>query len=264
MNGLRYDWATIRVLWRRDLLRFLRQPARILGALGQPVIFWAVIGSGMTRSFRLPEGSGAQLDYLEFFYPGVVLMVALFASIFASVSIIEDRHHGFLQSVLAGPASRWALVVGKCLGSCSVALLQIALFLLLAPLAGFGLGQVNWLTLGATLFGSCLGLSALGFAVAWWLDNVQAYHAIQMTFLVPLWVVSGAMFPLADAGDAWGWVMAVNPVSYAVTGVRHALYGGAAPAGTVMATVGTPLALAVVGGFAVLCLGLGMGVCRRR
>lgn len=264
MNGLRYDWATVGVLWRRDLLRFWRQPARILGALGQPVIFWAVIGSGMTRSFRLPEGQGPDLGYMEFFYPGVVLMVALFASIFASVSIIEDRHHGFLQSVLAGPASRWALVLGKCLGSCSVALAQIGLFLLLAPLAGFDLLSIDWLILAATLFGSCLGLSALGFAVAWWLDNVQAYHAIQMTFLVPLWVVSGAMFPLANAGDAWRWVMVLNPVSYAVTGVRHALYGGVAPVGTVVATVTMPWALTIVGSFALACLALSVGVCRRR
>ena len=107
MMSLRYDLATAQVLWLRDLKRFLRQPSRIIGALGQPVIFWGVIGSGMATTFRVPN---SQLDYLEFFFPGVVLMVVLFASIFASVSVIEDRHHGFLQAVLAGPGSRAALV----------------------------------------------------------------------------------------------------------------------------------------------------------
>src|SRR4051812_12731775 len=122
MTGLQYDWATVHVLWRRDLLRLFRQPSRLVGALGQPVIFWAVIGSGMAHTFVLP---GTNLDYSEYFFPGVVLMVGLFASIFASVSLIEDRHQGFLQAVLAGPSARWALVGGKCLGSASVALVQI-------------------------------------------------------------------------------------------------------------------------------------------
>ena len=107
------------------------------------------------------------MGYLQFFYPGVVLMVVLFAAIFTTVSVIEDRHAGFLQAVLAGPGSRAALVLGKTLGSASVALTQAALFLLLAPVAGFPYASVNWPLLVAAL-GLCgLGLAALGFAVAW-------------------------------------------------------------------------------------------------
>ena len=96
-NALAHDWDTIAVLWRRDLMRFFRQPSRLVGALGQPIIFWGVIGSGMTQTFRLNESGG---DYMTFFFPGVVMMVLVFASIFASVGVIEDRHQGFLQAVM--------------------------------------------------------------------------------------------------------------------------------------------------------------------
>lgn len=227
-----FAMGTLAALWRRDCLRFFRQPSRLIGALGQPVIFWGVIGSGFASTFVLP---GSDVGYQAYFYPGVIMMVALFSSIFASVSVIEDRHQGFLLAVLAAPGPRLALVLGKCLGSATVAATQIALFLLLAPLAGFAWPSIAWPALLVALTLSCVGLSALGFAAAWWLDNVQAYHAVQMTLLVPLWVVSGAMFPAPRTG-----VMAVvshyNPLSYAVSATRHALHGGVAPAATVQAS----------------------------
>jgi ABC-type polysaccharide/polyol phosphate export permease len=190
------------------------------------VIFWLVIGSGMAATFRMP---GTDVGYLEFFYPGVVLMVVLFAAIFTTVSVIEDRHAGFLQAVLAGPGSRAALAVGKSLGSASVALSQAALFLLLSPWAGFPPLQVNWPLLAAALALSALALAALGFAVAWLVDNIQGYHAIQMTLLVPLWVVSGAMFPPSDRHPVFSAVMRMNPVAYGVSAARRALAGPGAP-----------------------------------
>lgn len=258
MNGsaLAYDAATAGVLLRRDLVRFFRQPSRLVGALGQPVIFWLVIGSGMSATFRMP---GAEVGYRQFFYPGVVLMVVLFAAIFTTVSVIEDRHRGFLQAVLAGPGSRGALVVGKTLGSAGVALSQAALFLLLAPAAGFPYGAVNWPLLVAALALAAIGLAALGFAVAWAVDNVQGYHAIQMTLLVPLWVVSGAMFPAAGH-PVFQAVMRVNPVAYAVSAARRAL-GGASAAGALPGSAAGDLA--VLAAFAALTLGLATLATRR-
>src|SRR5690606_2453661 len=131
--------------------------------------------------------------------------------------------------VLAGPGSRFALVAGKSLGSTTLAGLQAIVFVLLAPLAGFSLFSIHWPLLIAALALTSLALTALGFAVAWWLDNTQAYHAVQMTALVPLWVLSGAMFPATGLSSGWSLVQLLNPVSYAVSAVRHALYGGAAP-----------------------------------
>jgi ABC-type polysaccharide/polyol phosphate export permease len=156
-------------------------------------------------------------------------MVVLFASIFTTASVIEDRHRGFLQSVQAAPGSRAALVLGKALGSASVALTQAALFLVLAPLAGFPWRSIDWPLLVAALALAALALAALGFAVAWGLDHVQGYHAIQMTVLVPLWVVSGAMFPPPAARPALAALLYANPLAHAVSAVRRALAGAAAP-----------------------------------
>lgn len=258
MTSLAYDLATARVLWWRDLVRFFRQPSRLVGALGQPVIFWLVIGSGMAATFRMP---GSPVGYLAFFYPGVVLMVVLFAAIFTTVSVIEDRHQGFLQAVLAGPGSRAALVLGKALGSSSVALSQAALFLALAPAAGFPLRSVDWPLLVAALGLAALGLAALGFAVAWAVDNVQGYHAIQMTLLVPLWVVSGAMFPMSPEHPGLAAVMRVNPVAYAVSAARRALGGAGAPGALPGSSARD---LAVLAAFAAGALALAMIASRRR
>lgn len=255
--ALAYDLATAGVLARRDLVRFFRQPSRLVGAVGQPVIFWLLIGGGLSGTFRMP---GAEVSYLAYFYPGVVLMVVLFASIFTTASVIEDRHRGFLQTVQAAPGSRAALVVGKSFGSAGVALTQAALFLVLAPAAGYPFGAVDWPLLAAALLLAALALAALGFAVAWGLDHVQGYHAIQMTVLVPLWVVSGAMFPAPEAHPALAAALRANPLAHAVSAVRRALGGAAAP-GVLPGSAARDLL--VCGAFAACALALAIAVSRR-
>ncbi len=258
MTAIGFNIATTKVLWFRDLKRFRRQPMRIFAALGQPLVFWLVIGSGLASTFKIPD---LEVGYMEYFFPGVIMLVLLFASIFASVSVIDDRHQGFLQAVLAGPGSRTALVWGKCLGSASVALIQGGLFFALTPLAGFPFSEIDWPLLMAASVLASLGLTALGFAVSWILDNVQAYHAVQMMLLIPLWVVSGAMFP--PVHGIYAVVMRLNPVAYGVSAVRHALYGGLAPAQMTISQMPW-VEVAVVGIFAAACILLASLVCTRR
>ena len=164
--------------------------------------------------------------------------------------------------LLAGPGSRAALVLGKCLGATTVALVQVVLLLALAPLAGFPYGDIAWPLLASVLLGTALGLTALGFAAAWIIDNLQGYHAIQMMLLVPLWVISGAMFPPTGAPALFRGLMLINPVAYAVSGVRQALHGGSAPAGTV--PIAAPLVnVLAVAGFAAVALAVAIGVATR-
>lgn len=257
----RYDLYAINVLWRRDLKRFFRQPSRIVGALGQPIIFWLVIGTGMTATFQMPADSA--MSYLEFFFPGVVMMVLLFASIFSAVSVIDDRRQGFLQAVMAGPASRTALVVGKCAGSSLVALIQAGLFMCLLPATRFTFAQIHWPLLLTSLTLTALGLTAMGFLVAWWLDNVQGYHAIQMTLLVPLWIVSGAMFPPQGQPGVFSTIMRANPLAYAVSAARHGFYDGHAPAASVLA-LSPWICILVTGIFAAMMLYGAVAVCKRK
>lgn len=254
------ELAVVGALWRRDLLRFFKEKTRIVGALAQPMIFWAVIGTGMADTFRVP---GAQVSYLQYFFPGVVLMVVLFAAVFSTMSVIEDRHQGFLQAVLVAPASRAALVLGKSLGATTLALFQAATFLCLAPAAGFDVGAASWGLAAAILVLASLALTTFGFAVAWWLDSSQAYHAFMGILLIPLWILSGAMFP-APEGHPWvGAIMRFNPMSYAVDGLRRALYGGVPPRGTEV-TGSMALDVAVIGLFAAASLAAAVWVCYRR
>lgn len=227
-SAARLLWAAVWTLWQRDMRRFVRQPSRIVGALAQPLIFWLVIGSGFAGSFHVAGAEG--LGYLEYFFPGILLMLVLFSSIFSTMSVIEDRHAGFLQAVLVAPAPRLALVLGKTLGGTSVALIQAAMLLPLASWAGFPLGQVHWLAAIGLLAAASMALTALGFALAWALDSTQGYHAIMSVLLLPMWILSGAMFPPGGGHSAWiAHVMAWNPLSYAVLGLRRALYGGTLP-----------------------------------
>lgn len=230
MSGL----AVIGVLWQRELKRFFRQASRVVGALGQPVLFWLVIGGGLAGSFRMP--GQPETGYLEYFFGGVVVMVVLFTSIFSTMSVIDDRHAGFLQAVLVAPASRVSLVLGKVLGGCTVALVQAGLFLLFAPFAGFAFATIDWPLLAAGLLLLSLGLTSLGFFLAWFLDSTQGYHAVMSLLLIPMWVLSGAMFPVAGAHGWLAALMRANPLTYGVDAVRAAL-AGTAPAATDLAVL---------------------------
>ena len=216
------QWATISVLWGRDLSRFLRKPSRLIGAFMQPIIFWLMIGGGLTSTFKI---SGAEsLNYEQYFFPGVVVMLVLFAAIFGTITVIEDRHEGFLQSVLTAPGSRSALVLGKALGVSSVGIIQATAFLALAPFAGFSYASIDWLNLYFFLLLGSVALSTFGFALAWWLDSSQAYHAIMSIILIPGWILSGAMFPINHDLIVLSKVMSFNPMSYIVDGVRRSFY----------------------------------------
>ncbi|HZS39114.1 MAG TPA: ABC transporter permease [Polyangia bacterium] len=258
-SQLKLNLATISVLVSRDLRRFFRQKSRVVGALVQPLIFWLVIGSGLQGSFRMPGADG--VGYVQYFFPGIVMLVVLFTSIFTTMSVIEDRHKGFLQAVLVAPASRTALVLGKTLGGVAIALAQAALFLALMPLAGIDPRAVDWPLITAMLLLTSIGLSSMGFGIAWWLDSTQGYHVVMSVLLIPLWILSGAMFPLAGAARWIGWLMRVNPMSYGVAGIRRALYenGGHAQAGS-----STALELGVVAGFALAATLWAAWMCNRR
>jgi daunorubicin resistance ABC transporter membrane protein len=258
----------VAALVARDLRRFFRQPSRVVGSLAQPLILWAVLGAGLGGSFHPGAGAGAGAGaagtgYLEYFYPGIVILTVLFTAIFSTISVIEDRHHGFLQAVLAAPVSRTALVLGKSLGGVAIAVLQGAALVLLAPLAGFPLGGVDWALLAAALPLSALAFTALGFAVAWWIDSTQGYHAIMSVALIPLWLLSGAMFPPAGSRIV-DLLMTIDPMTYAVASVRRGLHGAALPPGLLPAGGSAAIDLAVVAAFAAAALIAATALCRRR
>ncbi len=235
------------VLWQREVVRFLRQRNRIIGALATPLVFWLMIGAGVGPSFRLP-GWPADMTYLAYFFPGTVVLIVLFTAIFSTISIIEDRREGFLQGVLVAPVSPGAVVAGKVLGGTTLAVLQALLFCALAPLAGIPLGWGSLLPLLLTLILLGLGLVGLGFLIAWPLDSTQGFHAIMNVFLLPLWLLSGSLFPVPP--DSWvRWAVLLNPVAYGTAAVRRCMLGEAVPPDSLP---GLGTSLAVCAFFAVL------------
>jgi daunorubicin resistance ABC transporter membrane protein len=256
---LNRDLATIWVLVRRDLVRFFRQRSRVLGAFAQPILFWLLIGGGLSGSFAIP---GSTVGYQEYFFPGVVLMIVLFTSIFSTMSLIEDRHAGFLQAVLAAPSSRLSIVLGKTLGGLAIALAQALLLLVALPWAGYPYDQIDWPMALAILATSALALCALGFAIAWWLDSIPGYHAVMSVLLIPAWILSGAMFPASRAAPWLQGVMRWNPLGWAVDGLRAAFYGGAPPS-SLQGMTGV-VALGATACFGALTLGLAAWACSRQ
>jgi ABC-2 type transport system permease protein len=218
-------WLPAYTLWWREIVRFYRQKTRVIGVLASPLLFWIVIGSGFGTSFRAGSGTNQQ-HYMDYFYPGALIMIVLFTSIFAMMSLIEDRKEGFLLSVMVAPVPRSAIVLGKVLGGTTLAAAQGMIFLVFAPFAGVHLNLLQVLLAGVVVFLVSFALTALGFAIAWPMDSTAAFHGIINLFLIPLWLLSGALFPLSGAS---GWIRALmymNPLTYGVEGLRDLLYPG--------------------------------------
>lgn len=235
--------SAVIALWKREILRFGRQRSRWIGTLATPLLLWALLGGGLGTSFRDTALGKSGTGYLEFFFPGSVLLSVLFTAIFSTMSVIEDRHQGFLQGVLVAPVPRVHFVLAKVLAGMSLSVLQAALLLLVGWVSGLSFGLLDALLaipLAALMGGA---LTALGFYFAWKIDSVAGYHGIMNTVLMPLWILSGAVFPSGGAWRVYRWAQAVNPLSYGLEAFRSVLAGH----GWGLNVWGAALLLALVG-----------------
>jgi ABC-2 type transport system permease protein len=244
-------------LWWRECVRFYRQRTRVIGVIASPLLFWLVIGSGFGTSFRSGDAGGQQ-HYLEYFYPGALIMIVLFTSIFTMMSVIEDRKQGFLLSVLVAPVSRSAIVLGKVLGGTTLSTIQGLIFLAFAPFVGVHLTIGGFFMVVLTVFLISFALTALGFAIAWPMDSNQAFHAIINLFLIPLWLLSGALFPLSGASKWIGILVVANPLTYGVEALRLLLF----PGSTGVASLSSSLAMLLL--FSLFMFGLAFLMANRR
>lgn len=225
-------WRAAAMLCWRELVRFFRDRQRVVGSIGQPLVFWLLFGAGLHGTFRLSVDSQGAPTFLEYFLPGTVVLIILFTAIFATISIIEDRREGFLQSVLVAPVPRWSMVLGKVSGGSLIALIHAILFLGLAMWLPVSLSFSRVLTAVPMMVLCAVGLTALGFALAWRMDSSQGFHAVMSLVLLPMWLLSGGFFPVPSADPqeplaqaVLHWCMRLNPLTYAVAGMRHLLSG---------------------------------------
>ena len=209
------------VLIRRELVRFVRQPARIVAAIGTACVLWLFLASGFAEALR-PQHLG-DASYATFLLPGMMTLVAVFAAVFSSMSIIEDRNDGWLAAVLVSPVPRWAIAFGRITGAAIVAWAQGALLLLLAPLLDVSLSlpsaAIALIGLGVT----SLGMTAVGVAFAWRTETTAGFHAVMNLVFAPLWMLSGSIFPVQGAAPWLARLTSLNPLTWCTQSIRGPL-----------------------------------------
>ena len=240
MNAASLLHATTMLSWR-EIIRFLRQPNRVVGAVGQPILFWLLFSAGLNQTFRLgpsgdPSGDANGLTFGAYYLPGTLTLIILFSAIFSTISVIEDRREGLLQSVLVSPLPRWAFAVAKIIGGSILALGQACVFLGLILIFSREVSIVALPGILGLLILMSFGLTALGLIVAWRLESTQGFHAIMNLLLMPMWLLSGAFFPppALMVGVSWAqltvhWIMKLNPLTYAVSGLRTLMFPAPLP-----------------------------------
>jgi ABC-2 type transport system permease protein len=234
------------VMWLREVKRFMRSKSRIFGALGQPVLFLIALGYGLGPVFQ----KAGQGNYLEFIAPGVIGMSIIFTSIFNGMQMIWDRQFGFLKETMVAPVTRLSVMLGRTLGGATVASLQGTLVLVIAIVAGFR--PASWPGIVPALFVMlliALLFSAIGMAVASKLKDMQGFQLIMNFLVMPLFFLSGALFPLNNVPIALFWVARFDPLSYGVDGLRYFLIG--------VSTFGIVPDIAILAGTAAFFLWLG-------
>jgi ABC-2 type transport system permease protein len=218
---LAHDLRAVKIVWQRELIRFFQDRSRIVSSLLQPILFLFVLGTGLSR---LASGTTGGLSLRTFMFPGVLAMSTMFTAIFAAGSIVWDREFGFLREMLVAPVGRSAIVVGKCLGGATVATFQGVIVLCLAGLVGVPYDPGLILTLVAELLLLSFTLTALGVLLAARMKNIQAFFAMTQVFLMPMFFLSGALYPLSNL-PTWLHVLTrIDPLTYVVDPMRRAVF----------------------------------------
>ena len=213
---------TVLALWHRQIIRYLRSRSRMVGSLAQPVLFLTAFGLGFGPMYRRSGGG----DFIQFLAPGVIVMGVLFTAMFNGIEVIWDKQFGFLKETLVAPVPRIYVMAGRTLGGATVATLQGLLVMLVCLLAGFRPASFAGFVEGlGILFLVALLFTALGTGLASRLEDMQGFQLIMNFLVMPVFFLSGALFPVTDLSPAMQWVVRLDPLSYGVDGLRGALSG---------------------------------------
>jgi len=221
-HTLRSDLRAASIVWRREMIRFRRDRLRAVTSLIQPLLFLLVLGTGLSAlaSHSLPP----DVSFKSFIYPGVLAMSVLFTAIFSAASIVWDREFGFLREMLVAPVSRSAIVTGKILGGATIATIQGIIMLALAGLADVPYNPVLLLTLAGELFLLAFTLTSFGVMMAARITQFQAFMALTQMLVMPLFFLSGALYPLHGLPGWLSVLTRLDPLTYVVYPMRHAVF----------------------------------------
>ena len=245
------DLESIWMIWQRDLVRFRRQPTRLYGSVVRSVVWLFALGLGLRQSFVPVSG----MSYTQFIFPGVIAMSLIFASLQSAISVIWDREFGFLKEVMVAPIPRSSLVLGKALGGASTATLQGIVVMVMAPLAGVGLTVESVVAAVLLMFLTSVAMTSLGLLIAVRMTDFEGFGSIQNMVVMPMFLLSGAMFPTNGVPLWLKAFLVVNPLTYGVDCIRGVLLN--------YYTHPLVLDMAVLSGFAVVMLGATLWLLQR-
>lgn len=213
-------YKVIWILWQRDLLHYWRNRIRAVVGLTMPMLWLFVFGGGLATSFN------SDIAYTQFIFPGVISMSLIFNAIFSALDTVKDKEFGFLKEILVAPVPRWTIVIGRALGAASTSAIQAMLILLFAPLVGVELSLFSIALLLPTIWLVALSLSAIGMLLAALIDNQEGFQFIVNFVNMPMFFLSGALFPLTALPGWMELLVRLNPASYAVDAMRKIVLGG--------------------------------------
>ncbi len=262
------------IIWYRDILRYWRDRWRLVASLAQPLLFLVVFGSGLSSSLGGGLfGGGRGLSYTQFMFPGIIGMSILFTAIFGAMSIVWDREFGFLKEVLVAPIDRWAVAIGKALGSTTQAMVQGLIILVLAPFVGVHLSVLTVLEIIPLAAVLAFGLSSLGVAIASMMRSLQGFQVVMNFLMMPMFFLSGALFPLTNL-PGWMTVLTrLNPASYGIDPLRRVVLSDSGLSNALVDRIGLtvggrllaiPLEVSIVFAFGLVMLGIAVVSFQRR
>ena len=220
-SGPAHALRAVKVVWQREMIRFVRSKGRLISGLAQPLLLLFVLGSGLSGLTRSATGGVA---FTTFLFPGIVATSTLFTAIFAGISIVWDREFGFLREMLVAPIPRSSILVGKCLGGGTIATMQALILVALAGLVGVPYNPVMIIWLLALLFLTALAMTAFGLMISARIKKFQAVMPIVQLVLTPMMFLSGSLFPLAGLPVWLAVLTEINPLTYAVEPMRHVVF----------------------------------------
>jgi len=220
-SGPAHALRAVKVVWQREMIRFVRSKGRLISGLAQPLLLLFVLGSGLSGLTRSATGG---VDFRTFLFPGIVATSTLFTAIFAGISIVWDREFGFLREMLVAPIPRTSILFGKCLGGGTIATLQALILVALAGLVGVPYNPVMMIGLLLLLFLTALAMTAFGLMISARIKKFQAVMPIVQLVLTPMMFLSGSLFPLAGLPVWLAVLTRINPLTYAVEPMRHVVF----------------------------------------
>jgi len=219
------ELSGIYIIWLRDVKRFWRDKVRIIGAMAQPTLFLFIIGTGLGRAFLRGGRQYLGTEYIKFIYPGIIGMTILFTSVFSAISIIWDREFGFLKEVLVAPISRSSVALGKAFGGSSVAMFQGTIMLIYAPLVGVELTWLMVAKLWLLMFLISFSLTSMGIVIAARMKSMEGFQMIMNFLLMPIFFLSGAIFPLKNLPAWLDYLVRIDPLAYGIDTLRGVIIG---------------------------------------